>query len=542
MKKRKPYYIIIAAILFASIINIFLPYLELPDKNPGTPGNTLDLKVAARDSRMIDDIAKEHHMRKKVVFEVAKDFIRGKDIEKIKKDLEEDEIYIIDVVISEIDKMVADLEQVEGLDETKFGFFGMIEMCTKIMGDLKQNFVNASLVIFCMLVTLILALIAGINMLITKAKKGYRLVKVVSSVNIVLSLIGFLSINAISIKALQVEAFYASYWGIGFRFTLAINAAVLVLAIIATIHEKFAGLVTLKMIFKQKQLILMSLPFIIYALIFNYGPLYGWTMAFQKFKPAAKVQQWIAWDKFEFLLGSKEFYTVFRNTVAMSVINLVLSTLFAIGFALLLNEVVSMKGKKFVQTVSYLPHFLSWIIVCGIIRDVLSMETGVINQLLVNTHLIDSPISFFSDPKYFWWIVAFSVVWKETGWNSIIYLASITSINPDLYEAASIDGAGRFKKMMHITLPGIRPTIFILLIINLGFIMNSGFEVQYILGNDFIKGASEVIDTYVLRYSFGAGVDFSIGTASGIFKSVVSIILIFLANRGAKAAGQERLF
>ncbi|HWT75919.1 MAG TPA: ABC transporter permease subunit, partial [Mobilitalea sp.] len=263
---------------------------------------------------------------------------------------------------------------------------------------------------------------------------------------------------------------------------------------------------------------------------------------FQKFKPAAEDQLWVAWDKFKFLFTNKDFAIVFRNTVAMSLINLVFSTVFAIGFALLLNEVVHIRRKKFVQTVSYLPHFLSWIIVTGIVTDVLSMETGVVNQLLVNTHLINSPINFFADPKYFWWIVAAAVVWKETGWNSIIYLASITSINPDLYEAAAIDGAGRFKKMLHITLPGIRPTIFILLIINLGMIMNSGFEVQYILGNDIIRNASRVIDIYVLDYAFGAGVDFSIGTAAGIFRSVVAIILVYLANRAAKAAGQERLF
>ena len=164
---------------------------------------------------------------------------------------------------------------------------------------------------------------------------------------------------------------------------------------------------------------------------------------------------------------------------AMSLINLVFSFVFAIGFALLLNEVVNTRGKKFVQTISYLPHFLSWIIVAAIVRNVLSIDGGIINEILVSWNLIDSPINFFADPKYFWWIVGFAFVWKETGWNSIIYLASITSISPDLYEAASIDGAGRLKKMIHITLPGIKPTIIVLLIINLGMIMNSGFEAQY---------------------------------------------------------------
>jgi len=341
---------------------------------------------------------------------------------------------------------------------------------------------------------------------------------------------------------LQVEKFYSKNWGSGFFVIIGISIAVWLIATIASYREKVAGFVTWKMIFKQKQLIIMALPFLIYGLIFYYGPLVGWTMAFQKYKPAAEDQMWIAWEKFRFLFSSKEFLNVFRNTVAMSLLNLVFSFVFAIGFALLLNEVRNIKGKKFVQTVSYLPHFLSWIIVAGIVRDVLSMETGIINELLVNTNLVDSSVNFFADPKYFWWIIALSVIWKETGWNSIIYLSSITSINPDLYEAASIDGAGRFKKMLHITMPSIKPTIFVLLIINLGMIMNAGFEAQYLLGGDLNRSTSQVIDIYVLKYTFGAGIDFSLGTAAGIFKSVVSIMLIFLANRASKAAGQERLF
>ena len=265
------------------------------------------------------------------------------------------------------------------------------------------------------------------------------------------------------------------------------------------------------MVLKQKDLILLTLPFIIYGAVFYYLPLAGWTMAFQNFKPGAEVQQWIAWDKFTALLSDKDFLLAFRNTAAMSIINLVLSTVFAIGFALLLNEVVNMKGKKLVQTVSYLPHFLSWIIVAAIVRNVLTSDGGILNELLVNLNIIDAPINFFADSKYFWWIVGAAVVWKETGWNSIIYLASITSINPDLYEAASIDGAGRLKKMIHITLPGIKATVFVLLIINLGMIMNSGFEAQYQLKNDLIKNTAEVIDTYVLNKAWSQGADWSIG-------------------------------
>ena len=294
---------------------------------------------------------------------------------------------------------------------------------------------------------------------------------------------------------------------------------------------------------KQKSLVLMSIPFIIYVLIFCYAPLLGWVMAFQNFKPAKGLfnQVWVGFDQFKFLFSDPTFLNVIRNTLAMSLINLILSFVCSIGFALLLNEVKNMLSKKFIQTVSYLPHFLSWIIVTGIVAEVLSPETGIINQLLVWFNVLEKPINFFADTKYFWGIVGLANVWKEVGWGSIIYLAAITSINPDLYEAAEIDGAGRFQKMLHVTLPGIKPTIFILLLINIGNILNAGFEVQYLLGNGLIQQVSQTIDIFVLKYGISLG-NYSLATAAGIFKSVISIILIFLANKLAKSMGEERLF
>lgn len=294
---------------------------------------------------------------------------------------------------------------------------------------------------------------------------------------------------------------------------------------------------------KQKSLVLMSIPFIIYVLIFCYAPLVGWVMAFQNFKPAKGLfnQVWVGLDQFKFLFSDPTFFNVIRNTLAMSLINLTLSFACSIGFALLLNEVKNVLSKKFVQTVSYLPHFLSWIIVTGIVAEVLSPETGIINQVLVWFNIIEKPINFFADTKYFWGIVGFANVWKEVGWGSIIYLSAITSINPDLYEAAEIDGAGRFNKMLHVTLPGIKPTIFILLLINIGNILNAGFEVQYLLGNGLIQQVSQTIDIFVLKYGISLG-NYSLATAAGIFKSVISIVLIFLANKFAKSMGEERLF
>ena len=298
-----------------------------------------------------------------------------------------------------------------------------------------------------------------------------------------------------------------------------------------------------KTLLRQKELIIITIPFVLYGFIFYYLPLGGWLMAFQKYKPQNGLlgSKWVGLDVFKYLFGEETFRLAFRNTLVMGIINLVLSFVFAIGFALLLNEVRLRKPKRFVQTVSYLPHFLSWIIVVGIVRDMLSMDHGIVNEILVNIGIFKEPMNFFSKPNLFWWIVGFSNVWKETGWNSIIYLAAITAINPEMYEAAALDGAGRFGKMWHVTLPGIRSTIFILLLINIGNVLNWGFEVQYLLSNGLVKRVSETIDIWVLYWGIGQG-DFSLGTAAGIFKSLVAIILIFIANSVAKATGDERLF
>lgn len=294
---------------------------------------------------------------------------------------------------------------------------------------------------------------------------------------------------------------------------------------------------------KQKTLILMAIPFIIYAIIFCYVPLTGWVMAFQNYKPGSGIfnQVWVGFDQFKFLFSDDTFLKVLRNTLGMSIINLTLGFITSIGLALILNEVRNRYAKSFVQTISYLPHFLSWIVVTGIVLDVLSPSTGIVNEVLVNLHIIDNPINFFAEPKYFWGIVGASNVWKEVGWGSIIYLSAMTAINNDLYEAAEIDGAGRLQKIWNITLPGIKPTILILLIINIGNILNAGFEIQYLLGNGLVQDVSQTIDIFVLKYGIGLN-NYSLATAAGIFKSVVSVVLIFFANRFARAAGEETLF
>lgn len=300
--------------------------------------------------------------------------------------------------------------------------------------------------------------------------------------------------------------------------------------------------ITWKEIKRQKFLLICSALFVIYGIMFYYLPLGGWIMAFQNYKPKDGLlhSAFVGLDKFKFLFTDAAFLRVIRNTLAMGVLNLVTSFIMAIVFAILLNEITSRIWKKSVQTISYLPHFLSWIIVTGIMHDALS-TTGIINEILMKLHLINTEINFFAHQKYFWPIVAFANLWKETGWNAIIYLAAITAIDPCLYEAASIDGAGRWAKIRYITLPGIKSTIMILLLMNVGNVLNAGFEVQYLLGNGLVQNVSQTIDIYVLKWGISQN-DYSLGTAAGIFKSVVSIILIIIANQLAKGAGEERLF
>ncbi len=300
--------------------------------------------------------------------------------------------------------------------------------------------------------------------------------------------------------------------------------------------------ITWKEMKKQKVLIIWSLIIVVYGVIFCYLPLAGWMMAFQNYKPKDGLfhSAFIGLAKFKQLFSDDTFIRVIRNTLGMGVINLVVTFVAAIVFAILLNEVKSNGGKKTVQTISYLPHFLSWIIVTGILHDALS-STGIINELLLKFHIWDQPLNFFAHPKYFWPIVAFANVWKETGWNAIIYLSAITAIDPSLYEAANMDGAGRWARIRYVTLPGIKPTIMILLLMNVGNVLNAGFEIQYLLGNGLVKSVSETIDIYVLKWGISQN-DFSIGTAAGIFKSFVSIVLIVIANQIAKKNGEERLF
>lgn len=275
----------------------------------------------------------------------------------------------------------------------------------------------------------------------------------------------------------------------------------------------------------------MSIPVVIYVLIFNYLPVWGWTMAFQDFRPGRSFyeQEWVGFAHFIELFNDPHFYLVLRNTIAMSVLLLVAGFTIPIVFAVLLNELKDSIFKRSVQTISYLPHFVSWVVVAGIVTKMLSTDGGIINDLLVGLNIVDNPIQFMAKGEWFWYIVTASDVWKQMGWNSIIFLAAMAGVDPQLYEAAKVDGAGRFRRIWHITLPGIRPTILVILILSIGNLISIGFERQLLLGNSLVREYSEVLELYALNYGIGMG-RYSYGTAISIFNAMVSIVLLLIAN------------
>lgn len=295
-------------------------------------------------------------------------------------------------------------------------------------------------------------------------------------------------------------------------------------------------------LWSQKQLLLMSLPITIYIIIFYYVPLWGWTMAFQNYKPAKPFgeQVWVGFKWFIYIFKDVQFLRSLKNTIGMSLINMTLGYFTAIFLALQLNEVRRLGFKKAVQTISYLPHFLSTVIVTALVSQMLAVEDGAVNNVLMALGLIERPITWLSEPKYFWGIIGATYVWKEVGWNTIIYLAAIVAIDPCLYEAAEIDGCGRFRKMWYVTLPGIKATVIIMLIMSIGHILDAGFELQYLLKNGLVQDVAETIDLYVLKFGIQM-YNYSLATAAGIFKNIVNIMLLLFANAMAKRAGEERL-
>jgi len=297
-----------------------------------------------------------------------------------------------------------------------------------------------------------------------------------------------------------------------------------------------------KQLYEQRYLLLLSVPFVVWLAVFKYIPLAGWMMAFQDFKPHLGIlnQTWVGLKHFRDLFHAPMFYQALQNTLGMSFLGLVFGFVTSIGFALLLNELRFLPFKRFIQTVSYLPHFVSWVVTANIVSSMLSVS-GPVNDLFVALGVVSTPINFMGKPEYFWFLVTLADVWKEMGWSAIIYLAAMTGIDRQVYEAAAIDGVNRLQRVWYVTLPGISSTIIILMILSIGNIINIGFEKQMLLGNAVTATKALVLDKYALDFGIGL-FRYSYGTAIGIFKSVVSIGLLFLANYLAKRAGKGRLF
>jgi len=294
---------------------------------------------------------------------------------------------------------------------------------------------------------------------------------------------------------------------------------------------------------KQWQLMLMSVPMLLYVLLFNYAPMWGWINAFKDYTNKKNVARGITpfngLDNFRWLFSRPDFFQSIRNTLAMSVINLVFGTVSAILLAVLLNEVRNRKFKRTVQTVTYLPHFLSMVIVVSMAQNIFA-SNGPVNSLFQGVGLIREPVFWLGEGKYFWWLVGVINVWKEVGWGTIIYISAMTAIDPCLYEAAAIDGAGRFQRILHVTLPGIKSTFVILLIMNIGHLLEAGFEIQYLLGNGLVRDFSTTIDIFVLEYGTEK-LNIGVATAAGMFKSIVAIILLVGANFVANRLGEDTL-
>jgi putative aldouronate transport system permease protein len=295
-------------------------------------------------------------------------------------------------------------------------------------------------------------------------------------------------------------------------------------------------------LFVQKELQVMALLGIIWMIIFNYIPMYGIVIAFKKFniiKPISSAP-WVGFEYFKQFFSDESFWIIMKNTVGISFYKLVIGFPLPIIFALLLNEITSFRFKKIVQTISYLPHFLSWVILGGIMMTWLS-DIGIVNDILMKLNVIKEPITYLGEPKYFWGIVVVSDIWKELGWSAIIYLAAIAGVDPEMYEAATIDGAGRFRKMIDITLPCIKGTIAILFILAVSALLNSNFDQILVLRNSLNASASDVIDVFVYRMGI-QNARFSYATAVGLFKSVIAFILLFTANSVSKKLNGTGLY
>lgn len=296
-----------------------------------------------------------------------------------------------------------------------------------------------------------------------------------------------------------------------------------------------------KEIVRNRYLYLLALPGLLFFLIFKYIPMFGIVIAFQNYSPFKGIlhSPWVGFDHFQRFFSNPDFLMIFRNTMGINLLNLILFFPLPILIAVFLNELRKEIYKKIIQTIIYMPHFLSWVIIAGLTFLLFSKGDGLVNKVIESFG--GEKIDVLTNPNAFWLMIVVQSIWKEAGWGTILFLAAIASIDPGLYEAARMDGAGRLRQIWHITLPAIRSVIVVLLILRLGHMMDVGFEQIFLMYNGAVSQVAEVFDTYVYTVGIKQG-QFSYSTAAGLFKSVVGLILVILSNQLAKKMGEEGVY
>ncbi|WP_445667375.1 ABC transporter permease [Paenibacillus sp. FSL H8-0034] len=292
---------------------------------------------------------------------------------------------------------------------------------------------------------------------------------------------------------------------------------------------------------RDKYLYLLALPGLLFFFFFKYIPMGGIVISFQNYSPFAGIMgsEWVGLEHFQRFFSNPEFMLLFRNTMAINIMNLVLFFPLPILLSLLLNELRSVLYKRLVQSIVYMPHFLSWVIIAGLTFLLFAKGEGLVNKILES--LGASRMDVLTNPDTFWLMLTLQSIWKECGWGTILFLAAMAGIDPQVYEAAKIDGANRLHQMWHITLPGIRNVVIILLILRLGHMMDVGFEQVFLMYNGAVSEVAEVFDTYVYRVGIQQA-QFSYSTAAGLFKSVVGLLMVVMANWIAKRMGEEGVY
>ena len=314
-----------------------------------------------------------------------------------------------------------------------------------------------------------------------------------------------------------------------------------ILPSIAPSTEKFTFKKLLRSMWRQRWLYFLMTPTLIYFVVFKYGPLWNAQIAFKDFKPLLGVMgsPWVGFKHFETFINSFYFTDLMTNTIIFSVAKLLLGLPIAVICAIALHETWFVRFRTFVQTMIYLPHFLSWVIMFGVLLVILSPGTGLLNQVI--EHFGGEPISFMTSPDHFRWVVILSDIWKETGWSTILYLAALLAISPDLYEAAAVDGASPMQRIWYISLPGIVPVIVLVTLLRMGHILEAGFNQIFVLYSVPVYSVGDILDTWVYRQGI-LQFQFSLATAVGFFKGVIGLVLILISNRIAKRVAGQSLF